>query len=87
MGKKSQQKKGQAIWLVTGVAVLAVAVLVTLSILSSQQQSPGKEPGTEPPVTEPPAASVASDKELGAVPRMMGPDGAKVTVVEYMNYL
>lgn len=79
MRKNTQQKKSsQAIWPVSGVAVVAVAVLVALSILSSRQPSPGNEP---------PASSVASDGERGAARRMMGPDDATVTVTEYMNYL
>lgn len=76
MGKKSNQKKGsQAIWVVAGIAVVAVAALVGFSLTSSQSKASK--------VT----VAVKSDKEYNATRNVMGPATAKVTLVEYNDYL
>lgn len=72
MGKQKRGQKG-SIWLVVGGAVLVVAVLIAGSLWSSRG---GQS-----------TAVVQSDAELGASPGLHGPASAKVTVVEYSDYL
>lgn len=75
MGKKTlnQKRPSASIWMPVGIAVVAVAVLVSASIYSTRKMDPR-------PVT-------ASDQEMGAVRNVKGPATAKVTVVEYNDYL
>lgn len=75
MGKKTQSKKkgGQAIWLVAGVAVVAVAALIAISRTAAQPA--------------PAAITVASDQEVGAVRNVLGQPDAKVTLTEWSDYL
>lgn len=76
MGKKSNQKKSsQSIWVVAGIAVVAVGALVGVSVYSSQSKAPK--------VT----VTVKSDKEYNATRNAMGPATAKVTLTEYTDYL
>lgn len=75
--KRPQQKKGgQALWIVAGVAVIAVGVLVGISLLSSK----GDE--TPAPVA---VEGVKTDAELKGNRTVRGT--GKVVVTEYGDYL
>ena len=77
MSKKRPQKAkgGQALWWVAGIAVIAVAVLIGISLLSGK--------GEEPPQTV--QANVKSDADLKAKGSVRGT--GKVTLVEFGDYL
>ncbi|HWI51764.1 MAG TPA: hypothetical protein VNT01_06450 [Symbiobacteriaceae bacterium] len=78
MGKAKNTKKGNpmALWIVGGVAVVAAGVLIGVAMFA----------GNKP---EAPQAAVAvkTDAELKANRNQQGNAAAKVTVVEWGDYL
>lgn len=76
MSKYSPQKKkggGQALWWVAGVAVLAVAVLISISAINSRNKAKADE-------------SASSDAQVHAVRTLKGPENAKVKLVEFSDF-
>lgn len=71
---KVKGKSGGGIWWVVGVAAIGIGVLIGLSAMSANKAAP-------------PADTVKSDVDLGAVRTVKGKETAKVTVVEYGDYL
>lgn len=78
MGKKTNQKpkSNQSIWVVAGVAVIAVAALIGVSVYSSQNRPKDAAKGTG-----------KSDAEFQAVRNIKGSPNAKVTLTEWNDYL
>lgn len=76
MPKNSPKSKGSGggIWWVVGVAAIGIGVLVGLSVMSANKQNPV-------------ADAVKTDADMGAVRTVKGKDTAKVTVLEYGDYL
>lgn len=74
--QKNRRKSSQAIWIVAGVAVVAVAALIGLSLSASKGKAP-----------DPAAPKARSDQELGAKRNILGSDTAPVTLLEYNDYL
>lgn len=78
MGKAKNTRKGnpKALWIVVGVAVVAAGALISLGVLAGNKK-------------EAPQAAVAvkTDAELKANRNQLGNAAAKVTVVEWGDYL
>jgi hypothetical protein len=72
VGKKQSRKANAGLWTVGGVAVLAVALLIGM------QANSNKGSGT---------TAAGTDITLGGVRNVKGKDTAKVTLVEYGDYL
>lgn len=77
---KSKRTKpaSSAIWWVGGGAVVAVAVLIGISLFSAKE---------DPTPPAPMVTTAQSDAELNAVRNVKGAATAKVTLVEYIDYL
>lgn len=72
MGNRTK-KPSTSLWVVAGVAVAVVAVLIGGSLYSSRSKGPNQ--------------AVVSDAQMGAQRNVLGKVGAKVTVVEFNDYL
>lgn len=73
---KNRRNSSQAIWMVAGVAVVAVAALIGISLSASK----AKQQSAAVP-------SARSDQELAAKRNILGSDTAPVTLLEYNDYL
>jgi len=78
VGKEKNTRKGNpmALWIVGGIAVVATGVLISLGVLSGNKKE-------APPAT----VAVKTDAELKANRNQQGNAAAKVTVVEWGDYL
>jgi len=72
--RKRGKPRSSAVWVVSLVAVALAAGLIGASVWSARS---GDKNG----------GAAVSDADLGAVPGAMGPADAKVTVIEYMDYV
>ena len=71
--RKRGKPRSSAVWVVSLVAVALAAGLIGASVWSARSGDRG--------------GAAVSDADLGAVRHAMGPADAKVTVIEYMDYV
>ncbi|HWI66456.1 MAG TPA: hypothetical protein VNT75_31900 [Symbiobacteriaceae bacterium] len=79
MSKPKKKSSSAALWVVAGVAVVAVGAMIAFSALGSKKEEPAPQPTA--------VAGVKTDTEQKAVKNQMGNKEAKVTVVEWGDYL
>lgn len=80
MGKQQKKKSSSAaLWAVAGIAVVAVGALIAFNAMSGSKQETAAQPTA--------VAGVKTDTEQKAVKNQMGNTAAKVTVIEWGDYL
>lgn len=73
--QRGKRRSSTAIWVVSAIAVILAGSLIGASLWSTRDGGSAA-----------PSGEVLSDADRGAVRNAMGPEGAPVTVIEYMDY-